>query len=164
MSRNRRSLAAVFSFVLILLFTVPAMADATAAPSPWAPLLDQLVALIGSILGVVLTGLAGLAYKKLGLTLTSDKQALYDRAIYTAIGYAEEWAHKEAKVLSGKLPTSNAKLDKAVAYAADLIQQYGLDKKAEYWIKDQLHATLGSARGSQLIGAEAITPVIPPTA
>jgi hypothetical protein len=112
----------------------------------WMPVLDHALQGVGTILGGACIAIAVKVFQKMGLSVTDAQMTLYDTAIYNAINSAEEWAHREAAANAGKVPTGSAKLQQAVNFAMKVIDEYGLDKKAESWVVDRIHSALGGIR------------------
>jgi hypothetical protein len=165
-----RNFVATVLLFAVLLSTPSAFADAAAAPTAWwAPIADRLIEMLGVVLATLLGALLLKGLKKLGVSTTAETQAMYDQAVFTAIGAAEEWAHKQVAQHGKTAPNGDEKLQQAVSAALKLIDQYGLEKKGEDWVKDRIHAVLGMNRSPVLksiaVGTlSSVTPPPPPPA
>lgn len=133
------------ALLLVLLVSIVAFADVAVAPltqpAAYTVLLDHLVNVVGTILGIVLTAVAVKVFQKLGLNLTQDQESAYQSAIMNGIGLAEEKAHQA--LAGGKKVASDDKLSMAMKFALIQIEQTGLEAKTEDWIRDRIHAALG---------------------
>ena len=111
-------------------------------------MLEMFLQIGGPLLGTALTGLVVfLLKKKFNLQITADQEKLLGDVLKKAIGFAEEWARKQAKLSGGvKAEVSgDAKLKVATDFVKTEIKRVGI-KLTDKQVDELLHSSLGMLR------------------
>lgn len=105
----------------------------------WQLLLEHLMELVFTLLGLMGTALVTVLFKKYKFQDHTERvNDLLDRAV----GFAEQKSKKAAK-LEGDPIGSAEKLEVAIQFAQSLAKEYKLPKKGKDWWEDKLEAWLG---------------------
>lgn len=113
-------------------------------------MLEMFQAVLSIALPVLGTAGAGLIVwvlrNKFKLQITAQQEALLATILQKAIGFANEWAHKQAKQ-KGPPVTGEEKMAKAVEFAKTELARAKI-KIPEAQVNQMLHAALGLMRSS----------------
>jgi len=126
--------------------TTAAAAPAVATPDPeaglswWKMGLKHLMELVFLILGIMATALVRVMMKKYGFEEQSGK---VNDVLMKAIGFAEQWAIKKAKMEGAAAPGGAQKMEMAVDFAKKLAVEYKLPDKGSDWWEHKLEGWLG---------------------
>lgn len=103
------------------------------------------LAVVLPLLGTAGAGLiVWLLKNKFKLQITAEQEKILAEILHKALGFANEWAHRQAKQ---KLPaTGEEKLKQAVAFTKAELARNKI-KIPDAQINDMLHAALGTMRG-----------------
>jgi hypothetical protein len=106
---------------------------------------QSVLALVLPLLGTAGAGLlVWLLKNKFKLQITAEQEKILAEILHKALGFANEWAHQQAKM---KLPVSSeAKLEQAVAFTKTELARNKI-KIPDAQVNDMLHAALGTMRG-----------------
>jgi len=106
----------------------------------WQLGLKHLMELVFLVLGLMATALVRVMMKKYGFEEQSGK---VNDVLMKAIGFAEQWAIKKAKMEGEAAPGGAQKMEMAVDFAKKLAVEYQIPDKGSDWWEHKLEGWLG---------------------